>query len=180
MSKQLKTLMREDLKRRLQGVDGGVLIRTQGLDSHKTYALRKALQARQLKYTLLRNAIAEQAMSELGYKASDLAKVLKGSVGVVYGQDEGSAMAGARAVFDWKRDNKDKIVEWVGAFLDGSVLGPKEAQDLKDAPTRPQALAMLCGVIQAPVTQLMATIREPAMRLLYALDAKQRKMEEGK
>lgn len=177
MSKQLKSLMREDLKRRLKGVDGGILIRTQGLDSHKTYALRKALQSKQLKYTVIRNAIAEQAMVEMGYKQKELAKVLKGSVGMVYGHGEGSAMASAKAIFDWKKESKDKVVEWVGAFMDGGVMGPKEAQDLKDAPTRPVALAMLCGILQAPVSQLIGTVREPAVRVLYVLDAKHRKME---
>lgn len=177
MSKQLKSMMRADFKRRLDGVDGAVLIRTQGLDSHKTYAFRKALNQKKLKYTLLRNAIATQALVELGYKAKELDKVLTGSVGMVYSRESGSAMASARAVSEWKKESKDKVVEWVGAFMDGAVMGPTDAQALKDAPTRPQALAMLCGVLQAPVQQLLATIREPAVRVLYVMDARGRKLE---
>jgi len=52
------------------------------------------------------------------------------------------------------------------------------AQALKDAPGKDEARGMLAGVLLAPVTQLMGTINEPAMRLLYALDAKKRKMED--
>lgn len=180
MSKQLKTLMRKDLKQRFEAVDGGVLIRTQGLDSEKTYAFRKALNAKKLKYSVVKNSVATHALSQLGYKASELEKVFKGAVGVVYSRESGSALASAKALSEWKRDTRDKTVEWVGAFMDGSVMGAKDAEALKDAPTRPEALAMLCGILQAPVTKLMATIREPAARVVYVMDARKRKLEETK
>lgn len=180
MSKELKSLMRQDLKRRFEAIDGGVLIRTQGLNSENTYAFRKALNARKLKYTMVRNSVAMHALSKLGYKSTELKKVFNGVVGVVYGVESGSALAGAKAVSEYKRDARDKVIEWVGAFMDGAVMGPKDAEALKDAPTRPEALAMLCGILQAPVTQLMATIREPAARVVYAMDARKTKLEDGK
>jgi large subunit ribosomal protein L10 len=180
MSKQLKSLMQKDVQRRFDGVDGGVIIRTQGLDSHKTYAFRKALNDRQLKYAVVRNSIATSTLSKMGYKTPELEKVFKGALGVVYGRASGSAMASAKADSEWKRDARDKTIEWVGAFMDGAVMGPKDAEALKDAPTRPEALAMLCGILQAPVTKLMATIREPAARVVYVMDARKSKLEEAK
>lgn len=180
MSKQLKSLMRKDLKRRFEAIDGGVLIRATALNSENTYAFRKALNQKKLKYTVVRNSIAMHALSKLGYKATDLQKVFKGAVGVVYSGESGSAMASAKAVSDYKRDTRDKVIEWVGAFMDGAVMGAKDAEALKDAPTRPEALAMLCGILQAPVTKLMATIREPAARVVYVMDARKSKLEDGK
>lgn len=172
MSKMMKGMIRDHYTARFKDVDGGVFIRTQGLDSEKTYAFRAALQGRNLKYTVVHNAMARHAFREFGYTDEQLDKVLTGPVGIVWGKEEGSALAAARAIDDWKRDNKDKIVEWVGAYMDGSVMGEQDAKALKDAPTKEVARGMLAGVLQAGVTRFMATVREPAMRLLYALQAR--------
>lgn len=179
MSKYMKGLMRDQLKSRFDGVDGGVLISTTGLDSEKTYAFRAALNAKQLKYTVVRNSLLKKAFEDFGYSRAELDKHLTGSVGIVYGPVEGSAMAGARAVDEWKKETKDKVIEWKGAFMEGAVMGPQEAQDLKDAPTRDQAYAMLAGILQAPITQLLGTLAEPCKRVVYVMDAYKRKLEEG-
>lgn len=177
MSKMMKGMIRDHYTARFKDVDGGVFVRTQGMDSEKTYAFRAALQGRNLKYTVVRNAMARLAFREFGYDDAELDKVLSGPVGLVWGPDEGSALIAARAIDEWKRDNKDKVVEWVGAYMDGSVMAAEDAKALKDAPTKEVARGMLAGVLQAGVTQFMATVREPAMRLLYGLKARADKQE---
>ena len=177
MSKKLKGYMRDELKARFDGVDGGVFLSTQGLNSEKTYAFRAALQAKNVKYTVLRNALAKQALAEHGYSGLD--KVLAGPVGVAYSTDENSAATSAKAVADWKAETRDKIVAWKGAFLEGEVLGPQDAENLKDAPTKDQARAMLLGLMQAPATQFLATIRETYARAAYVLQAFADKQKDG-
>lgn len=179
MSKQLKELMRDELTQRFAGVDGGVFVSTQGLNSEQTYAFRKALQAGKLKYTVLRNALARQAFMAYGYKGAELEKVLTGPIGVVYTREAGSAMAGARAIDTWKRESRDKIVQWKGAFLDGTVLGPKDAEQLKNAPTKRDAQAMLAGALQAPISKFAGTLQECYAKLAYGVDALRKKREEG-
>jgi len=179
MSKWVKDLMRSQLADQFRGVDGGVFISTQGLNSEKTYAFRAALNAKKMRYTVLRNAMACQAFASFGYSASALAQVLKGPIGVVTCDEEGAAMAAARVVADWKLETRDKVIEWKGAFVDGEVVGAQEAEDLKNAPTKDQARAMLLGLIQAPATQLLGTVREPCARVAYLLKAFADKREEA-
>jgi large subunit ribosomal protein L10 len=180
MSKLMKGMMRKETRDRFEAVDGGIFISTQGLDSEKTYDLRASLNAKGVKYTVVRNAFVRHAFKEMGYKeGATLDKVLSGPVGLVYTGEENSAPSAARVIDEWKRNNKDKIVQWRGAFMDGEVLGPTEAQQLKDAPTKEQARAQLLGAIQAPITQLLATVREPYARVVYLLNAWKDKREEA-
>ena len=181
MSKFLKGLMRDDLKTKFEGADGGLLVDASGLNSEQTYNFRAMLHQRNLKYTVVRNALARLTFQEYGYTQEDLEKVFQGPVGVVYSTEEGSALSGAKAVAAWKKETKDKIVKWKGAFMEGSVMGPKDAEALKDAPGRSEAYAMLAGVLQAPVVQLLGTVREPHMRFLYVLNnyGDKRKESEG-
>ena len=69
MSRVLKAFMRDEITARFDGVDGGLLITAQGLDSEKTYALRSALQSRNLRFTILRTSLARQAFTAMGYDA---------------------------------------------------------------------------------------------------------------
>jgi len=176
MSKQLKTMMREQLEARFEGVDGGVLINTQGLNSEKTYAFRKAMHARKLQYAVVKNAVAAHAFAEKGYKLTDLQKVFKGPVGFLYSTEEGSATISAKGLAEWKRDAKDKIVEWKGGLIDGQVIvGAKDAEALKSAPGKQEARAMLAGALQAPIVKLAATLKELYARFAYAIHALEEK-----
>lgn len=179
MSKQLKTLMREAFEAKFEGVEGGVLINAQGLNSEQTYAFRKAMHARKLKYTVLRNAIAARALMGKGYKAAELDKVLKGPVGVVYSTDEGAATLAAKSVFDWKKETRDKVVEWKGAFVDGQVLNAKDAEALRNAPGKREVRAMLAGALQAPIQKYAATLQEIYARFAYAVHALEEKRGGG-
>lgn len=179
MSKQLKMLMRNELQARFQDVDGGIFVSTTGLNSEKTYDFRKVLHKQGVKFTLLRNALARQAFVENGYPAKALDKVLEGSIGVCYTVAENSAAVTAKILAAWKKDARDKIVQWKGAFLDGQILGAKDAEELRRAPSKSEARAMLLGALLAPATRLLSTIREPHARLIYLLDARREKQEKG-
>ena len=179
MSKQLKTYMRQAFEAKFDGIDGGVLINAQGLNSEQTYAFRKAMHARKLKYTVLRNAIAARAFMGKGYKAAELDKVLRGPIGFLYSSDEGSATHAAKSVIEWKRETRDKIIEWKGAIVDGQVLGAKDAEALRNAPGKKEVRAMLAGALQAPIVKYAATLKEIYARFAYAVHALEEKRGEG-
>ena len=175
MPSQLKHMMREALEKKFEGIEGGVLINATALDSEKTYAFRKALHARKLKYTVVRNSVAAQAFLGKGYKKKDLDKVLSGPVGIVYSAAEGGPAMASKGVFDWKKDTRDKLVEWKGAFIDGQVLGPKDAEALRNAPGKREIRAQLAGALQAPIVKLAATFKEMYARFAYAIHALEEK-----
>ena len=177
MSRMLKGYMRDEITSKFNGVDGGLLISTQGLNSEKTYALRSALQSRNLRYVVLRNSLARHAFVSLGYDGDALNKVLEGPCGIVYTSEEGSAALAAKAIDEWKREAKDKLVLLKGALLDGQVVDAKDAAGLKDAPTKDQARAMLLGTLQAGATKLLGTIREPLAGIVYVLNNYHEKKE---
>lgn len=179
MSKQLKTLMRVAFEAKFDGIEGGVLINAQALNSEQTYAFRKAMHARKLKYTVLRNAVAAHAFVGQGYKKGELDKVLKGPVGIVYSAEEGAATLAARSVFEWKRETRDKLVEWKGAFVDGTVVGAKDAEALRNAPGKRELRAMLAGALEAPIVKLAATLKEMYARFAYAVHALEEKRGGG-
>ena len=87
-------------------------------------------------------------------------------------EDPGAA---ARVIKSFSKDH-DKL-KVTAVSVGGQLLPASDLQRLADLPTREQALAMLMGVMQAPVTKLARTLAEPPAKLARALaavrDAKQ-------
>jgi large subunit ribosomal protein L10 len=179
MSKLLKSLMQKEFKSGLEGVDGGIFISTQGLNAEKTYSFRSALHGQNLTFKVIRNAFVRKAFVEFGFPAEDMDKVLQGPLGLVYTTEENSATTAAKAIGAWKTAAKNKNVLYKGAFMDGEILNANQAKDLEKAPTKLEARAMLLGIIQAPVTSLLAQIREPHARVVYLLEAYRKKQEDA-
>lgn len=180
MSKELKSLMRQELEETFAKVDGGVLLNTLMLDSEKTYAFRKAMHQRKLKFTVVKNALACHAFKSKGYDLEALKKVFAGPVGILYSEDAASAVVSAKVLADWRKTTKDKAIEVKGALLDGQVLGAKDAEALKNAKGRRELQAELAGTLQAPISKFAATLNELVVRFAYAIDALAKKREETK
>ena len=56
MAKQLKNLMRGELERKFEKVDGGIVVGIRGLNSERTYDLRAKLQKQGVKLHVVKNS----------------------------------------------------------------------------------------------------------------------------
>lgn len=81
-------------------------------------------------------------------------------------EDPGAA---ARLVKDFSKDH-DKLIARVIA-VGGQVFGAEELDRLSKMPTRDQALAMLLGVMKAPIEKFVRTLAEPHAKLVRTIAA---------
>ena len=77
--------------------------------------------------------------------------------------------AAARVVKAFAKDN-DKLVATL-VSLSGQVLSAKDIDRVADLPTREQALAILMGVMKAPIEKLVRTLAEPQAKLVRTFAA---------
>jgi len=81
-------------------------------------------------------------------------------------EDPGAA---GRLIKDFAKAN-EKLVARVVA-VGGQMYPGTHVEKLASLPTREQALAMLLGVMQAPITRLVRTLAEPAAKMARAVAA---------
>ena len=81
-------------------------------------------------------------------------------------EDPGAA---ARVIKDFSKDHEALKVTAVS--VSGQLLPAKDLARLADLPTREQALAMLMGVMQAPVSKFVRTLKEPVAKATRAMAA---------
>jgi large subunit ribosomal protein L10 len=182
---KVKTLMRSEIEKKFKSVDGGVVVTFAGLDSEKTYDLRKKLNEKGIKFHIVKNSVAVRAFKTLGYEESKLSKVIAGPVAIVYAPTAQPGMVGAaKAIYEFRHApaNKgmEKIILIKGGFFKGDVLSEADVKALKDLPSREVLLGMVAGAFQAPIAGLANCFYQAISNFAGVIAAVENKKKETK
>src|SRR6476619_44765 len=91
MSKEIKNLIAEEVKKRLQGVNDALLVNVIGLDSANTFNLRRELRSKNIHLLVIKNSMARRAT-----EGTPLAKAFdecEGSLALVWGAEDFVSLA---------------------------------------------------------------------------------------
>lgn len=114
---------------------------------------------------VVRNTLASRALEGTSFEC--MREGLEGPLVLAFSQEEPGASA--RVMGDFAKSN-DKLVVRMVAF-NGRLLDPAEIGRLATLPTREEALAMLLGVMKAPISRLARTVQEPYAKLVRTVAA---------
>ncbi len=175
MSKPVKALITANYKDRFQNLDGAVVISIRGVSSNDTNGFRAKLNAKKVKLTVVKNALAASAFK--GTALAELGNLLTGSSTIAYGGE--SVVQVAREVIELFKDNK--AVEIKAAIMDGTIFTGKQVEDLSKYPTRPEAQAQTVTIILSPAANLAGAIVGPGRKIASIIKAVEEKKtkEEG-
>ena len=123
-------------------------------------ARKQGVYMRVVKNTLARKALIGTSFESVGPK-------LKGPLVLAFSKDDPGAAA--RVVKDFAKAHEKLVAMLVS--LGGPVLPAGELDKVAGLPTREQALAMLLGVLKAPIAKLVRTLAEPPAKLARTLAA---------
>lgn len=114
---------------------------------------------------VVRNTLARRAVEGTDFEC--LREALTGPSLLVLSRDDPGA--GARLLKDFTKDTDRLSVRAIA--LGGKLMGPEQLEAVASLPTREQALAMLLGVIKAPIGKLARTLNEIPAKLVRTLAA---------
>jgi large subunit ribosomal protein L10 len=126
----------------------------------RSKARKSGVYMRVVKNTLARKALAGTSFESVGPK-------LKGPLVLAFSKDDPGAAA--RVVKDFAKSNEKLVATLVS--LGGQVLPGAELEKVASLPTREQALAMLMGVMKAPIQKLVGTLAAPGSKLVRTIAA---------
>ena len=136
-----------------------------GLTVGQMTELRAKARAQGVYMRVVKNTLARKALA--GTTFEPIGPSLKGPLVLAFSRhDPGAA---ARVVKDFAKAN-DKLVATL-VSLGGQVLPGKDLDKVASLPTREQALALLMGVLKAPIQKLVSTLAEPQAKLVRTLAA---------
>jgi len=169
MSKPVKKLIREEFIRRLRGVTQLAVVGFSGVDANTTNQIRERLHAKDIRMTVVKNALARQAFKEIGIeKAGEL---LDGPSAIAFGAGPESAeiVSVVRELLEIGRDAPNLTVK--AAFMDGEVFGSDQIEALSRYPTRGEAVAQVLQCVLSSGGNLSACLLGPSGQIAGILKA---------
>lgn len=114
---------------------------------------------------VVKNTLAKKAITGTEYEC--LKDSLKGPLILAFSKEDPGAAA--RVAKDFAKDNELFVVKALA--LGGKLLPATDLDRLAKMPTREQAIAMLMGVMKAPITKFVRTLAEPHAKLVRTFAA---------
>jgi large subunit ribosomal protein L10 len=175
MSKLVKELVTDQLKRELDGVQDLLLVNVVGLTANHTSALRKALREKNIKLRVVKNSLARRAT-----EGTQLAAAFEGSAGtlaMVWGASDIVALA--KEVVRLAAIKEYAAFEARGGVMGGARLAGEEVKAVSKWPTREEQLSLLVGQILSPGARLNSQLLAVGGGLASQIKQHAEKLEES-
>jgi ribosomal protein L10 len=154
MSKLVKNLVTEHLKRELDGVEEMLLVNVIGLSATRTAELRKQLREKNIRLMVVKNSLAQRAT-----EGTQLAGAFEGSQGtlaMVWGASDIVTLA--KEVVRLAKTEEFAPFAPRGGVMGGAALKPQEVDKISKWPTREEQLSILLGQILSPGAKLASQL----------------------
>ena len=173
MSKYVKNLITDELRKRLSGVSDMLVVSIAGLNTAKTYQLRKELRSQNVQLMMIKNSLARRAVE--GSPLVPAFEEAEGSLALMWG---GSDIVSLAKICTKLAENKAMApFEARGGVMDGARLTAGQIKEVSAWPSREEVLAKIAGQILGPGGRLVAAIKGPGGALASQVKEKGKEPE---
>ncbi|MBI4093573.1 50S ribosomal protein L10 [Candidatus Kaiserbacteria bacterium] len=155
-TKDQKIALVSELSDALRSASSTVFVGFKGLNVAEETAMRRALKAESVKYTVAKKTLIRRVLEALGHKAAEAE--LPGEVALAYGlpREEGAAdsTAPARLIHEFGKkflgSNKENKLSILGGIFEGILMGKASMEEIATIPPMQTLRAMFAQVINSP------------------------------
>lgn len=165
MPTDAKNVKVAEIKERLTGSDGVILVDFRGLSVKDMQEFRAKVRDSGGEVKVYKNTLTEIALRELAMPAMD--EYLVGPTGFVFAY--GEAVAPAKVITDFAKTHPALDIK--GGFVQNAVVDAATVKAIAALPTRDELLAKLMGMLLNPVRGFMAMANAPASAFARTLQA---------
>jgi large subunit ribosomal protein L10 len=161
MSKYVKALITDDLRKRLDGVSDLLLVDVIGLENNQNVILRKQLREKDIRLLVVKNSLAHRATE--GTVLAPAFEGIEGTCAVVWGGEDIVSLA--KEIMKLADDKAFEPFSPKGGVMDGKALSADQVKAVSKWPSRTEQLSLLVGQILNPGATLSAQLLGPGRQL---------------
>jgi large subunit ribosomal protein L10 len=164
----------QDIKGRLERSTIAMTTSYVGISVNQMTALRRAMRDGGVEFTIVKNTLLALAAEEA--QKPQLKEIVQGPTAIALGY--GDPVDAAKVVFDYVRTGGSALVIMGAVMGDGAPMSTAEVTRLASLPPKAQLLAVLLGLMQAPIARLLTIMNGPLQSFDNVLQARVRQLEE--
>jgi large subunit ribosomal protein L10 len=163
MSRRLKELVVDELRREYQGVETCVVVDIHRADGEEAVALRRYLVERGVRLRAVRNSMAARALAEVGL--GEIERYLEGPCTLASGGED--LLVLAKALIECRQKHRTLSVR--GGVSSGRPLDAGEVEHLAEVGSLERLRALVVGAFQTPLRQVAWVVGAPLSGLASVL-----------
>ncbi len=147
------------------GAHSAIAAEYRGLSAQQMDDLRVAARNGGVYLRVVKNTLARRAIEGTAFEC--MKDSLTGPLVLAFSQEDPGAAA--RVLGDFAKENEQLVVRLVA--VGGKLLPASELVKLASLPNRDRAIAMLMGVMKAPISKFVRTLAEPHAKFVRTVAA---------
>lgn len=154
MSKYVKNLIAEHLRRRLENVQDALVVNVIGLNANANTRLRALLRSKNIHVMVVKNSMAARAT--VGTPLAPLFTGLNGTAAICWGSDDIVSLT--KEVIQLTKEGQFAPFSVRAGVIDGARFSPEQLEQVSKWPSRCEQLSLLLGQILSPGARLAAQL----------------------
>jgi large subunit ribosomal protein L10 len=163
MSRRLKELMVDELRRAYQGVETCLVVDLHRANGEEAVALRRYLAERGVRLRAVRNSMAARALAEVGM--AEVERYLEGPCALASGGED--LLGLAKTLIECRQKHRTLAVR--GGVSAGRPMDARKVEELAQVGSVERLRALVVGALETPLRQLAWTLGAPLSGLAGVL-----------